>query len=109
MNYFSGYIKDMKFKNLATFQKKIAERLGDDLVYSLAFDDGKFFFLISTHKSKTKRYKDKKYKTMQSCIINPSDFGKQTDEIVEEIVKMYSPILETYEPDRSNDVGNIKA
>ena len=63
----------MKFKNIVDFHKKLSAKLGKDLVYSLALDEGEIFLVISTHKSKTKRYKNKEFKTMQSCKIRTTD------------------------------------
>lgn len=91
----------MKFKNLVNFHKKLAKNLGKDLVYSLALDSDKVILVVSTHKSKTKKYKNKEYKTMQSCEIKESDFNKDVNELVEEITRLYNNILENYEPERS--------
>ena len=92
----------MKFKNLMSFHKKLAKNLGEDLVYSLALDQGQVLLVVSTHKSKTKKYKDKQYKTMQSCMIKESDLDKNVNELVAEITRLYNNILEDYEPERDN-------
>jgi phosphatidate phosphatase PAH1 len=84
----------MKFKRLVDFHTKLAKRLGNDLVYSLALDEGKVILVISTHKSKKQRYKDKEYKTMQSCQIRDIDFNKTMNQIVDEIANLYKNILE---------------
>ena len=90
----------MKFKSLVTFHKKLAKKLGEDLVYSLALDNEEVLLVISTHKSKTKRYKDKEYKTMQSCKIKDTDFDKDVNQLVDEIARLYNNILEDYDPER---------
>lgn len=95
----------MKFKSLVDFHKKLAKKLGEDLVYSLALDHGEILLVIATHKSKTKRYKDKEYKTMQSCKIKETDFDKDINQLVDEIARLYSNILEDYEPERSVSSG----
>lgn len=94
----------MKFKVLVDFHKKLAKRLGEDLVYSLALDEGKIVLVVATHKSKTKRYKDKEYKTMQSCVIKGTDFDKDVNQLVDEIGRLYDNVLETYES-TGNNVG----
>lgn len=98
----------MKFKHLVNFHKKLAKNLGEDLVYSLALDGDKIMLVVATHKSKTKRYKDKEYKTMQSCEIKATDFDKDINQLVTEITRLYNNVLENYEPVGNNGIEEEK-
>lgn len=91
----------MKFQKLLTFHRQLANKMGDDLVYSLSFDAGKVYVVISTHKSKTRRYKNGK--KIQTCQIKNEDFERDVQELVNEIKSLYDNLLE----DGINEIATI--
>jgi len=79
----------MKFKDTLILHKKLIERLGEDLVYSVAYDQGNFYLSISTHRSETQRYTHGR--NMQTALLE-RDEGT-VDVLVEKIVELYGNIL----------------
>lgn len=79
----------MKFEDITILHRKLIERLGEDLVISLAYDTGKFYVAISVHKSTTQEYEHGR--NIQSCLLDELD--TDIDEIIESVVKLYKEIL----------------
>lgn len=80
----------MKFLDTLILHKKLIDRLGEDLVYSVAYDQGKFYLSISTHRSETQKYTHGR--NMQTALLEEENEGT-VDELVERIVKLYENIL----------------
>lgn len=78
----------MKFTDTLILHHKLIERLGEDLVYSVAYDQGKFYLSISTHRSETQKYTHGR--NMQTALLE--DEGT-VDELFEKIVELYGNIL----------------
>jgi|AntRauTorcE11897_2_1112592.scaffolds.fasta_scaffold00078_66 hypothetical protein len=77
----------MKFSDVVIFHEKIAAELGDDLVVSLAYDDGDYFLAISVHKSK--QWKFHHGRNIQSCVLTEKDMEKDLDVLVHAVVELY--------------------
>lgn len=73
------------------FHKALRKALGDDLVYSLALDEGKFYLAISVHKSDTWEYSHGR--NIQTCLLTEDDIQSDITSIVNKIVPMYKAIL----------------
>lgn len=81
----------MNFEKVTTLHKSLKERLGNDLVYSLALDSGKFYLAVSVHKSETQEFDHGR--NIQSCLISESEFDKPIEQLVDELAEMYATIL----------------
>ena len=81
----------MNFKSLTKLHKMLASRLGDDLVYSLALDEGEFFMAISVHKSNRVQYSHGR--NIQTVHIDKSEMTTDVRKLVDKIVPMYNNIL----------------
>ena len=79
----------MKFKETLELHEKLIEALGDDLVYSVAYDKGKYYLVISVHNSETWEYEHGG--NMQTCHID--DFNDDVEALVKKVVSLYEPIL----------------
>ena len=80
----------MKFKTTLEFHERLIEKLGDDLVYTVSYEQGQYFLSISTHSSKKQRFNHGR--RQQTAVIE--DFETvHVHDLVKEIVKMYRPIL----------------
>jgi len=73
------------------FHKALRRELGDDLVYSVALDDNKFYLSISVHKSDTWEYSHGR--NIQTCLLTDDDINSDISSIVNKIVTMYKSIL----------------
>lgn len=80
-----------KIKNYFDFHKKLQAQLGEDLVYSLAFDNGMYVLAISTHKSNTLQFNHGR--KIQTCIIDSNDLNRNINDLIKELVTLYSKIL----------------
>ena len=74
-------------KDITSLYEKLQTELGDDLVVSLALDEGKYYLAISAHKSKTQQYIHGR--NIQSCLISRDDLEKDIDVLVKQIVTLY--------------------
>lgn len=81
----------MNFINTVRLHELLAEALGDDLVYSVAYDDGKYYLAVSVHKSERVEYGHGG--NIQSCIITEKDFGKNIEVLAKQIIPMYEKVL----------------
>ena len=81
----------MNFKSLTKLHKMLAKELGDDLVYSLALDEGKFYVTISVHKSNRVEYNHGR--NLQSCHIDETEMNTDVRRLVDKIVPMYKKVL----------------
>ena len=70
----------------------LAEKLSDDLVISIALDEGEYYIAISVHKSKKYRL-ESETRNIQSCLIDPTEYDSDIDELVEKIVDVYKSVL----------------
>lgn len=75
------------FSDITVLHQKLAEELGDDLVISLAYDDGDYYLAISVHKSDTKQYKHGR--NIQSCLLTEKDMERDIDVLVSHVVELY--------------------
>jgi hypothetical protein len=80
----------MKFRTTLTFHERLIDKLGDDLVYTVSYDNGQYFLSISTHNSKKQRFKHGR--RQQTAVIEDYKTANVHD-LVKQIVKMYRPIL----------------
>ena len=78
-----------KFKDITILHKRLIERLGDDLVYSIAYDQGNYYLSISTHRSTTQQFSHGRQQ--QTALLD--NFSDSITKLVEELVKLYEPIL----------------
>lgn len=81
----------MNFINSVRLHELMAEALGDDLVYSVALDEGKYYLAVSVHKSKRVEYKHGR--NIQSCLIDTKDIGVDVEKLAEKIIPLYQEIL----------------
>lgn len=81
----------MNFKSLTKLHKMLAKELGNDLVYSLALDDGKFYITISVHKSNRVEYNHGR--NLQTCHIDESEMTTDVRKLINKIVPMYRKVL----------------
>ena len=80
----------MNFIETTKFLTKLKEGLGDDLLYSLALDSGKWVVTVSTQNS------NRIYKAggeMRSCTIEENDYNTDYEIIVNIIINMFKPLL----------------
>lgn len=83
----------MKFKHTIKLHQRLIKKWGDDLVYSLAFDSGKYILVISVHKSKTWEFTHGG--NIQSCEID--DFKDDISVLANKIIKLYEGVLKKKE------------
>ena len=79
----------MKFTDTLIIHEKLIARLGEDLVYSVAYDQGKYYLSISTHRSETQQYTHGR--NMQTALLELDE--DTVDELVEKIVDLFGNIL----------------
>lgn len=77
--------------NTIKLHELLIEALGDDLVYSVIYDEGKYYLAISVHKSERVEYSHGR--NIQSCFINEKDFGKTIKVLAKQIIPMYEKVL----------------
>lgn len=79
----------MLFKDTLKLHKALVKRFGDDLVYSVAYDEGKYYLAVSVHKSDTWEYTHGG--NIQSCHID--DFNTDIRTLVNRIAALYEGVL----------------
>lgn len=78
-------------KNVLNIFKRLAKRLGDDLVYSMVYDNGEFLFCASTHKSKNQTFiGDRQIKTVK---IYPTALERPILEVLDELEEYFKSQL----------------
>lgn len=93
----------MKFKESLIFHEKLIKELGDDLVYSVSYDQGKYYLSISTHRSKTQEYSHGRQ--IQTALID--DFNDNIDKLVAKVVPLYKDIL-VEKQDKDDETANTE-
>lgn len=81
----------MNFINSVKLHELLVEALGDDLVYSVALDEGKYYLAISVHKSDRVEYNHGR--NIQSCLIDEKELGVDVEELAKKIIPLYKEIL----------------
>ncbi len=81
----------MNLKNITKLHKLLSKALGDDLVYSLALDEGKYIIAISVHKSDKWEYSHGR--TIQSCLLSDDEMQTDVRDLASKIVPLYKEIL----------------
>ena len=84
-----------KTKNIANIFKNLSKRLGDDLVYSIAYDTGKLLICISTHKSKRLTYGTPSQ--VRTVEINGTALDRPINEVLTEVVEYFKQHLKEIE------------
>jgi len=80
-----------KTKNILNIFKNLSNKLGDDLVYSIAYDTGKLLICISTHKSKRLTYgTESQTRTVE---INGTALNRPINEVMVEVVDYFKEHL----------------
>jgi hypothetical protein len=92
----------MKLQDYFDLHNKLKNNLGDDLVYSLAFDNGNYVLAVSTHKSETQQFSHGR--KIQSCIFAPVDLDADVDSIIATLTDLYKEILEAKKAEEVDDV-----
>lgn len=78
-----------KFKDILALHENLVERMGDDLVYSLTYDNGNYYLTISIHRSDKWKYKHGGQ--TQSALLN--DFSDNIGVLTNKIVELYKDVL----------------
>lgn len=91
--------KKLKVKHIIEFHEELKDLLGEDLVYSLVWDDGAVYLAISVHKSLDKEYDHGR--NIQTCQISESEFEKGPSELAKEIARAYSGLIVRKESDET--------
>jgi hypothetical protein len=85
-------------KNILNIFKSLSKRLGEDLVYSIAYDNGKLLICISVHKSKRLTYgTDSQTRTVE---INGTALDRQINDVLAEVVDYFK----THLKERENEI-----
>lgn len=80
-----------KTKNILNIFKNLSKHLGDDLVYSIAYDSGKLLICISTHKSKRLTYgTPSQTRTVE---VNGIALARPINEVMAEVVEFFKTHL----------------
>lgn len=80
-----------KTKNILNIFKNLAGKLGDDLVYSIAYDGGKLLLCISVHKSKRLTYGTDSL--MRTVEITGTALERQVNDVIDEVVDFFKKHL----------------
>jgi len=89
MRYSDTPLSGRKFTDTLILHQRLIEELGEDLVYSVSYDQGKFYLSISTHRSETQVFTHGR--NMQTALL---DLDEDTvDELVKKIVDLFGNIL----------------
>lgn len=84
-----------KTKNILNIFKNLSKNLGDDLVYSIAYDTGKLLICISTYKSKRLTYgTPSQTRTVE---INGTALDRPINEVIKEVVEYFKQHLKEIE------------
>jgi len=89
----------MKFRKTLEFHEKVRARLGEDLVYSIAYDAGEYLLAISVHKSKTQQFSHGR--NIQSCLL--TRLSDPIDKLVNDVVSLFQGVLIERIPDVENE------
>lgn len=74
----------VKFKDGAgDFIKKLAKKIGDDLIYSLALENGNFIMCVTAHPSMTTKRFLTESEMRLLFLIDEDDFNLPQDELIE--------------------------
>lgn len=81
-----------KIKNIMKIFDLLVEKLGDDLAFSFCLDSGNIIFAVSTHKSTRQKFVDGS--SMRTVVIKPSEFDRDTKDLLNEVVELIKPLLQ---------------
>lgn len=83
----------MQFKHITKFMKRLKDRLGDDLTYSIVLDQGKYYIGVSTERSEDRFYIGNGKSTTQFCELQEHEFRDDINTIVDKVVPLFQDIL----------------
>lgn len=97
----------MLLKKCFEFQKKLSETLGEDLVYSIVYDNGMHILSISAHKSDNKNFSHDR--PIQTCIFSDTDLIESSNVVLKKVIELYKMVIVEKGDDDNNlsDDANV--